>query len=161
MLASAALKSPKAGVSDLRWSKLRDMLLVYLPEDLLVRRLSCNSGVITVVFELGQNSSKIWLCSTTIQAVEDDGPRCSRRVDDVKEKKELMGCQLWALVVTMAWVATMASMVWMAHGGTDVEAPLVPMMVASMDGVDGWRRWWTGVFDTEGTDVEVLLCPQW
>ena len=48
-----------------------------------------------------------------------------------------------------------------------------------------WRRWWpggvdegsdgigglggtngvdgvvTGVFDTEGTDVEVLLCPQW
>ena len=28
-------------------------------------------------------------------------------------------------------------------------------------GVDGWRRWWTGVFDTEGTDVEVPLCPQW
>ena len=23
-----------------------------------------------------------------------------------------------------------------------------------MDGFDGWRRWWTGVFDTEGTDVE-------
>ena len=36
--------------------------------------------------------------------------------------------------------------------------------MAAMDGVDGfdgWRRWWwTGVFDTEGTDVEVPLCPQ-
>ena len=52
-------------------------------------------------------------------------------------------------------------MVWIAQGGTDVEVPLVPMMVASMDGVDGWRRWWTGVFDTEGTDVELPLCPQW
>ena len=31
--------------------------------------------------------------------------------------------------------------------------------MASMVGVD--RRWWTGVFDTEGTDVEVPLCPQW
>ena len=28
-----------------------------------------------------------------------------------------------------------------------------------MDGFDGWRRWWTGIFDTEGTDVEVPLCP--
>ena len=85
-----------------------------------------------------------------------------------------MGCQFWALVVTMAWVATMASMVWMAQGGTDMEAPLVPMMVAtnggvdgwlrwvaSVDGADGWRRWWTGVFDTGGTDVEVPLCHQW
>ena len=34
-------------------------------------------------------------------------------------------------------------------------------LVASMDSVVGWRRWWTGVFDTEGTDVEVPLCPQW
>ena len=43
-------------------------------------------------------------------------------------------------------------------------------MVATMDGFDGWRRmvasmvgvdrrWWTGVFDTEGIDVEVPLCP--
>ena len=89
--------------------------------------------------------------------------RCSRRVDDVKVKKELMGCQLWALVGTLAGVATMASMasmVWMAQGSTDVEVLLVPMMVASMDGVDGQRRCWTGVFDTEGTDVEVPLCPQ-
>ena len=91
---------------------------MYHPEDLLVRRCSYNSGMITVVYELGLNSSKIWLCSTTILAVEDDGPRCSRRVDDVKVKKELMGCQLYALVVTMAWVATMATMastVWIAQ----------------------------------------------
>ena len=60
----------------------------------------------------------------------------------------------------MAWVATMASMLWMAQGGTDVEVPLVSLMVASMDRVDGWRRWWAGVFDTEGADVEVPLCPQ-
>ena len=32
-----------------------------------------------------------------------------------------------------------------------------PQLVASMVGVDGE----TGVFDTEGTDVEVPLCPQW
>ena len=31
--------------------------------------------------------------------------------------------------------------------------------LASNGGVDGWRRWWTGVFDTEGIDVEVPLCP--
>ena len=31
--------------------------------------------------------------------------------------------------------------------------------MATMVGVD--RRWWTGVFDTEGTDVEVPLCRQW
>ena len=42
-------------------------------------------------------------------------------------------------------------------------------MVASNGGVEWWRRWlrWvastmvTGVFDTEGTDVEDPLCPQW
>ena len=67
---------------------------------------------------------------------------------------------------TMAWVAS--------SGGVDgfdgVEwlrwrrwrrwlfGGLVASM-ASMVGVD--RRWWTGVFDTEGTDVEVPLCPQW
>ena len=29
-----------------------------------------------------------------------------------------------------------------------------------LDGVDGGRWWWwTGVLDTEGTDVEVPLCP--
>ena len=141
-------------------------LLVYGPEDLLVRRWSCNSGVISVVYELGQNSSKIWLCSTTILAEEDDGSRCSRRVNDVKVKKELMGCQLWASVVAMAWVATMASMapmVWMAQGGTDVEVPLVPMMVASnggdewwrrmvasMGGVDGWRRMVASMVGVDG-----------
>ena len=56
VLASAALKAPKAGVSDLRWSKLRNKLLVYHPEDLLVRRWSYNCGMKTVVHELGLNS---------------------------------------------------------------------------------------------------------
>ena len=133
VLASAALKAPMAGVTALRRSKLRNEMLVCGPEELLVRRWSYNSGVITVLYELGQNSSKIWLCPTAILAEEDDGSRCSRRVDDAKVKKELMGCQLWALAVTMAWVASMASMVWMAQGVTDVEVPLV----ASMVGVDG------------------------
>ena len=93
MLASAALKAPMAGVSALRWSKLRIKLLMYGLEVLLVRRWSYNSGVILVVHELGQSSSKIWLCSTMILAEEDDGSRCSRRADDVKVNKELMGCQ--------------------------------------------------------------------
>ena len=34
MLSSAALKAPKAGVSSLRWGKLKKKLLVYHPEDL-------------------------------------------------------------------------------------------------------------------------------
>ena len=47
-----------------------------------------------------------------------------------------MGCQIWT-----GW--------WLR-------------MVASMGGVDGRRRMVvTGVFDREGTDVEVPLCPQW
>ena len=54
----------------------------------------------------------------------------------------------------------MASMVWIARGGVDAEVFLVLMVVASMGGADGWRLWWAGVFDTEGTDVEVPLCPQ-
>ena len=45
--------------------------------------------MITVVYELGLNSSEIWLFSATILAEEDDGSRCSRRVDDVKVKMEL------------------------------------------------------------------------
>ena len=57
----------------------------------------------------------------------------------------------------------MASMA--SNGGFDgvdsVVGGLVASMasMASMVGVD--RRWWTGVFDTEGTDVEVPLCPEW
>ena len=75
-MASMVLMSPSATMEDsisgsegfrrlwtpvLRWSKLGNKLLVYGREDLLVRRWSYNSGVITVVYELGQNSSKIWL----------------------------------------------------------------------------------------------------
>ena len=131
VLASAA---SMAGVTALRWRKLRNMMLVYGPEDLLVRRWSCNSGEITVVCELGQNTPKIWLCSTTILAEENLRSRCSRRVDDAKVKEELMGCHLWALVATRL----------SANGGSEWWR----RWVASMDGVDGCGRWWTGVFDT-------------
>ena len=65
-----------------------------------------------------------------------------------------------ALVASM--VAPMASMVvsMASNGGVDG--------FDGFDGVDGWLRWlrWvasmvvTGVFGTEGTDVEVPLCPQ-
>ena len=47
---------------------------MYHPEDLLVRRWSYDSGMIMVVCEEGLNSSKIWMCSTTILAVKEDGP---------------------------------------------------------------------------------------
>ena len=42
---------------------------------------------------------KTWLCSSTKQAWEADGSRSSRRVDFVKVKKELMGSQIWAIIV--------------------------------------------------------------
>ena len=54
----------------------------------------------------------------------------------------------------------MASMVRTAQGGTDAEVLLVLMVVATNGGVDGWRRWWAGVIDTQRTDVEVPLCLQ-
>ena len=60
-----------------------------------------------------------------------------------------MGCQICAMVVTMAWVATtawMASMVWMAQGGTDVDAPLV----AYDGGVEWWRRWMASMVGVDG-----------
>ena len=58
-----------------------------------------------------------------------------------------MGCQIWALVVTLAWVATMSS----ANGGIGGWR----RWLALNGGVDGWRRCWAGVFDTEGTVVRV------
>ena len=71
-----------------------------------------------------------------------------------------MGCQVWALAVTGAWVVTMASMVWMALGGTDVEVSLVltcdggdgwwRRMVASIDGVDRWRRSLASIVGVDG-----------
>ena len=114
-ITSAALKDLKAVAPVLIWSKLENKLLVLQQPSY-------------------ENSSKIWLGSTTILAVEDDGP------DDAMVKVELMTCQLEALDDSDEWWRR-----WMA----------------SMVGFDGWRRWWTGVFDTEGTDVEVPLCPQW
>ena len=66
---------------------------------------------------------KTWLCSSTRQAWEAHRSRSSRRVDDVKVKKELMGSQIWAMVVTMARMASMASMV--------LRAPRATMVLAS------------------------------
>ena len=172
VMASMASRASIVGVTLVRWRILRSETLVNAPKVLAVMRWILNSGEILVVFVLGQNTPTIWRCLSTKLAWEADGSRSSRRVDDVKVEKELMGCLIWAMVVTMAWVATMASMasmVWIARGGVDVEAPLVLMVVATNGGVDGWRRWMASmvgvyggnwVFDTEGTDVEVPLCPQ-
>ena len=99
-MASMVLAS-MVGVTALRWRELRNEMLVDAPEDLVVMRWNFNSGEITVVYVLAQNTPKIWPCSTTKLAWEADGSRCSRRVDDVLVKKELMGCQIWAMVVTM------------------------------------------------------------
>ena len=71
------------------------------PEILAAMRWIFNSGEITVVNVLGQNTPKFWLCSSTKLAWEADGSRSSRWVDDVIVEKELMGCQIWAMVVTM------------------------------------------------------------
>ena len=49
---------------------------------------------------------KTWLCSSTKRAWEADGSRSSGRVDVVKVKKELMGSQIWAMVVTWARMAS-------------------------------------------------------
>ena len=112
------------GVTALRWRDLRNETLVHATEDLVVMRWSYNSGKITDVYVLGQNTPKMWLCSSTKLAWDADGSRSSRRVDDVKE---LMGCQIWAMVVSMA---SMASMVWMAQGALTWKS----LCVTSSDG---------------------------
>ena len=55
---------------------------------------------------------------------------------DVKMESELKDYQIWAVGATVASMASVASMIWMAEGGTDVEVPLVLVVVAS----NGWRR---------------------
>ena len=64
-------------------------------------------------------------------------------------------------------MASMVDAIWLKS--------LHPLNYKSEQFDNGWRRWWpggvdgvewwrrmvvTGVFDTEGTDVEVPLCPQ-
>ena len=95
-IASAALKDVKAVAPVLRWYKLGNKLLVLQQSSY-------------------ENSSKIWLGSTLLMAVEDDGP------DDAKVKIELMTCQLGAL---------------------DDGDERWRQWMASMAGFDGWRRWW-------------------
>ena len=65
---------------------------------------------------------KTWQCSSTKQAWEADGSRSSRRVDEVKVKKEVMGSQIWVMVVTLAWSGV--------DGGVDG-------VDGGFDGVDG------------------------
>ena len=87
-----------------------------------------------------------------------DGPRSLRRVDKIDgERVEGLSTIGWLRLAPMASIASMV--VWMAQGGIDVEVSLVLLVVAS-SGVEWWRRWLAGVFDAEGTDVEVLLCLQ-
>ena len=74
-----------------RWRVLRSETLVYALEGLAVMRWIFSSG----------DTPKIWLCSSTNLAREAVGSRSSRRVDDANVEKELMGCQIWAMVVTM------------------------------------------------------------
>ena len=58
----------------------------------------------------------------------------------------------------VAAMASMASMVWMAQGGTDVEVLLVPMMVAT-NGGDGWLAWDGGLgSSTQRTLTWKSLC---
>ena len=66
---------------------------------------------------------KTWLRSSTKQAWEADGSRSSRRVDVVKVKKELMGSQIWSVVVTWAMMASMVA---------SVVAPMAPMAATEM-----------------------------
>ena len=65
-----------------------------------------------------------------------EGSRSSRRVDKIDGglSEGLPSIEgWWAAVATMASLASMAPMVLLAQGGTDMEVPLVP-------GVVEWRR---------------------
>ena len=96
-LASVALKAMMAlaslawvvlmgWVTDLNWRKLRNEILKFSP-------------------------LKTWTCSSTKQAWDAEGSRSSRLADVAKVKKELMGSQIWSVVVTWTMMASMASMV--------------------------------------------------
>ena len=112
-IASAALKASKAEAPVLRWSKLRNKLLVHQQPSY-------------------ENSPKIWMGSTSTMAEEDDGPTCSRRVDNAKMKLSVVSFGWWRRMV--------ASM-----DGVDGWLRWLASMEVSNGGVDGWRRWWTGL----------------
>ena len=86
-----------------------------------------------------------------------------------RECKWKMDEESTALVAPrMASVESMASMVASKASMVASKASMVASMASN--GWPRWRRWWlrwrrwlrwvTGVFDTEGTDVEAPLCPQ-
>ena len=85
-----------------------------------------------------------WLGSSTKQTWVDGRSRRTRRVGVDKMKKELTGSLIWSVVMTQSEEG--------ADGLSDI------------GGDDWWRRWMASmvdwVFDTEGTEVEVPLCPQ-
>ena len=95
VLASMASMASMVGVATLRWRDLRNQTLVYAPVDLVVMRWIFNSGEITVVYELGQNTPRIWLCSSTKLAWEDDGSRSSRRAMMVATNGGVDGWRRW------------------------------------------------------------------
>ena len=79
-----------------------------------------------------------------------DGSRSPRRVDKIDgERVEGLLTTGW---LRLAPMAPMASMVWMAQDGADVEVPLVPLVVAS-NGVE----WWLGS-STQGALTWKSLC---
>ena len=68
------------------------------------------------------------ICSLTKQAWDAEGSRSSRRVDVAKVKKELMGSQIWSVVVTWASMASMvASMASMVASMASTELMVVSM----------------------------------
>ena len=62
------------------------------------------------------------------------GSRSTRRVGVVNMKKELMGSLIWFVVMTQSEER--------ADGLSDMD-----WLMASMDGVDGWRRWMASIVD--------------
>ena len=68
---------------------------------------------------------KTWICSLTKQAWDAEGSRSSRRVDDVNVKKELMGSQIWSVVVT--WASMVASTELMVASRASMDAPMASL----------------------------------
>ena len=96
--------------------------------------------------------------------------KCEESMALVASMMESMASMVASMASMVASMASMASMVVASMASmASMVASMVVASVASMvalwlggfDGVEGWRRMVvTGFFDTEGTDVEVPLCPQ-
>ena len=91
-----------------------------------------------------------------------EGDRSSRRVDkiDGEHSEGLPSIEgWWAVVATMA---SMAPMVWLAQGSTDVEVPLVLAMWwrrVATKGDEWWRRWVIGTSTQRALTWKSLCVP--